>query len=572
MNRNLVVFALLLVLGAAPPGMAAMLSADDAAPSRGSTTGTAAATTAGSWRIIGWNDLGMHCMDGSDSSVSSVLPPFNNIHAQVVDSNGKLVTSPGSLTITYEAVSDPAGSINKTSATKTNFWQYVQALFGTSLPFDTGLAGFRMPGPSNMPQAMKFDATHNWFEADGVPITPYDDAGQKNYYPMMRLRVKDFGGNTLATTDIVLPVSDEMDCKACHASNSDAAARPTKGWVNNSDPAKDAKYNILRMHDQKQQPGAFAALIAKAGYNAQGLEATALSGTPVLCERCHSSNALPGLGIAGVSRLTRAVHFHHQSVSDPLTGLTMDQSTNRSACYRCHPGSVTKCLRGVMGNAVDATGNMIIQCQNCHGTMSVVAKATRVGWFDEPNCQNCHTGTAVHNSGQIRYTSTFSSQGVLRAAADVTFATTANVPSSGYSLYRYSSGHGGLQCEACHGATHAEYPTSHVNDNLQSIQLQGHDGTLAECSACHARVPATVNGGPHGMHPVGQSWISSHHDVAEHNATQCQACHGTDYRGTVLSKTKTDRTFRVDDGRTVTLAKGTQISCYTCHNGPRGGD
>jgi hypothetical protein len=44
-----------------------------------------------------------------------------------------------------------------------------------------------------------------------------------------------------------------------------------------------------------------------------------------------------------------------------------------------------------------------------------------------------------------------------------------------------------------------------------------------------------------------------------------------DYRGTVLSAVRTSRTLRADD-RTVTFAKGTQIGCYNCHNGPKGGD
>ena len=52
--------------------------------------------------------------------------------------------------------------------------------------------------------------------------------------------------------------------------------------------------------------------------------------------------------------------------------------------------------------------------------------------------------------------------------------------------------------------------------------------------------------------------------------TQCRACHGLDYRGTVLSKAHSTRSFRIED-RTVTLAEGTAIGCYTCHSGPTGG-
>ncbi len=57
---------------------------------------TVLGSTAGSARyaLIAWNDLGMHCMDGKDYSVMSILPPFNNLHAQLVNATtGKAVTT-----------------------------------------------------------------------------------------------------------------------------------------------------------------------------------------------------------------------------------------------------------------------------------------------------------------------------------------------------------------------------------------------------------------------------------------------------------------------------------------------
>ncbi|MBL8220086.1 MAG: hypothetical protein JNL62_12700, partial [Bryobacterales bacterium] len=230
-------------------------------------------------------------------------------------------------------------------------------------------------------------------------------------------------------------------------------------------------------------------------------------------------------------------------------------------------GSETKCLRGAMGNALNADGSMQMQCQSCHGNMSAVGAATRQGWLQQPSCQNCHTGTALQNNGQIRYTTAFTSGTVLRQAVNRTFATNANTPAAGLDLYRFSKGHGGLQCESCHGSTHAEYPSSHANDNLQSIRLQGYAGTLTECTACHSQVPETVTGGPHGMHPVGQYWVDKHEDPAERNAAQCRSCHGADYRGTVLSKASTNRTFKTEWG-TRSFAKGKAIGCYDCHRGP----
>ena len=51
-----------------------------------------AIANAGGWTVAAWNDLAMHCMDG-DYSVFSILPPYNTIHAQVINPSGKLVVA-----------------------------------------------------------------------------------------------------------------------------------------------------------------------------------------------------------------------------------------------------------------------------------------------------------------------------------------------------------------------------------------------------------------------------------------------------------------------------------------------
>ena len=523
---------------------------------------------AAGWKLVGWNDLGMHCMD-SDYAVFSILPPYNNIHAQLIDSSGHLIDNPGSIVVTYEAVADPTGSINTTSDGKTNFWSYVSDFFGVSLAVDQGLAGNDMPGPGNPPQSMTFDPELHLFKAEGIPLTPYDDSGHKNFYPMFKLVARDGNGTILATTSIVLPISDEMDCSRCHASDTDSVARPTSGWVREADPERDFRLNILRLHDERRGGSLnYRDALGAVGYSGEGLYATVTSDhVSVLCSSCHASNALPGTGVDGVPPLTRSVHGYHADVTDPNTGQLLDASTNRTACYSCHPGSETRCLRGVMGNSVASDGSMEIQCQNCHGSMSRVGASSREGWLDEPNCQSCHTGTATTNRGSIRFISVFDTSGQERTPADPVFATNANTPAAGFSLYRFSTGHGDLQCEACHGSTHAEFPTSHQNDNIQSLQLQGHVGTISECTTCHPSVPDTVTGGPHGMHPVGQTWVSRHGDVAEHQTSQCQMCHGSDYRGTVLSRALGDRSLNSEFG-TFQAWRGFQIGCYACHNGP----
>lgn len=524
----------------------------------------------GNWTVVGWNNLGMHCMD-DDYEVFSILPPFNTVNVQLMDASGKLVKNPAGVKLTYEAIADPTGSINTTSVGKTNFWSTAHLMYGSGLTVpDVGLAGLRMPGTSNTPQPISWggSTTLNWFEATGIPIAPTDDKGVHNSYPMMRLKARNSSGVLLAQADVVLPVSDEMDCRACHASGSGVAAKPAAGWFFDSNSKHDFRLNILRLHDEKHAgTPLFIQALATVGYSPNGLVATKNTIGPILCAECHKSEALPGTGVAGVSPLTRAMHAKHAAVISPSNGLKLNDNTNRAACYTCHPGSTTQCLRGAMGAAVDAsTGSMAMQCQSCHGSMTQVGALTRTGWLDEPNCQACHSGTATQNSGQIRYTNVFSSTGVMRVPVNKTFATNADTPMVGKSLYRFSKGHGGLQCSACHGSTHAEFPSIHANDNIMSKQLQGHAGVIVECKACHATMPQTVNGGPHGMHTIGADWLDHHPDAA---SAQCQMCHGTSSKGTVLSRAKADRSF-THDGKTMKFWAGQTMGCYECHNGPNG--
>lgn len=520
--------------------------------------------------LLGWNDLGMHCLD-ADYGVFSILPPYNTIHAQFI-SQGRLLTSSAGVTVSYEAIADTAGSINRTSATKTDFWLHAGALYlplGTpALAPDLGLAGFAMPGAANTPQAMSFAASSGWFSAEGIPITPVDDAGAHNPYPLMRLVARNSAtGAVLATADIVLPVSDEMDCRACHASGSNPSAQPAAGWLWDCDAQRDYRRNILRVHDELNAGSAgYVKALKEAGYDTRGLS---FSG-PVLCARCHASNALPGTGIAGIPPLTVAVHGWHAFMPDPATGKPLDDTVNRAACYRCHPGSETRCLRGAMGSAVAADGAYAMQCQSCHGNLARVGDPNRRGWLDEPACQNCHTGTATKNSGAIRFDSAFDAQGNFRAAADATFATDPDVPVAGASLYRFSRGHRGLYCSACHGSTHAEFPSTKANDNAFSLALQGHVGMVSECTACHTSVPTSTSGGPHGLHPLGQSWISRHDNAAEANLNGCRTCHGPDLRGTVLSRVLGDRTLNAFG--TKSWWRGFQVGCYNCHRGPSNDD
>lgn len=567
---------------------AATITISDSKSSKTVAVSVVSSTAIGNYMLLAWNDLGMHCMDGLDFSVFAILPPYNTLHAQLKDKNGKLVST--NVLLTYEAIADSTGSINTGSANKTNFWSWVPDLFGLNPAPDVGVnldglaSGTPAPGnktPSLVPAAMSYNAAYGWFEAEGIPITPYDDKLSKNFYPTVKVVAKDaFSGKVLASTTTVLPVSDEMTCKGCHSSidvgnTAQLAAKPSPNWLFDNNPDKDWKRNILLLHDQKQwNNGLFKAALTRTGYS-QGLLASADTGKPVLCVACHASNAyfdkenkktLMG-GIAGISAFTQALHLKHADVRDPLSLVTLDSINNRSACYECHPGSVTKCLRGAMGTAVDAKGNAAMSCQSCHGNMKAVGSPLRQGWYNEPTCESCHNNAAPGK----RAKTAVDAKGLPLVPSDHTFATNANTPVAGLNLYRFSTGHGGLQCEACHGSTHAEYPSSHADENAQSIAVQGHAGPVAECTACHTNVPATVNGGPHGMHTTGNAWVSQHQEANKNGtatAPDCTYCHGTTSAGTVLSAVKVAKTIDAGEFGIKNWAAGYQVSCYSCHNGP----
>jgi hypothetical protein len=523
---------------------------DNSAP----TTPTPPPAASSSYTVTAWSELGMHCMDGKDYSVFAVLPPYNTLHAHVIK-RGDPPSVVTDVKVTYEAIADTSGSKNSSSAGKTNFWTYVKALFGAGPAPDTGLTG--TPVQSSTPQAMTYNSKLGNWEAVGIPTVPFDDAGNRNAYPMAKIVVKDSSGNVLASTTAVLAVSDELTCSTCHASGSNPAAQPAAGWESDRDPAKDMKYNILKKHDDRWDISSYLQALKAVGYDYQAsLYQTAKGGTPILCAACHATNALGAPGMTGVRALTADMHTLHGPLANPATGVALDNATTpEGSCYLCHPGLTTRCQRGAMNK---------VACSSCHGNLTKVGAVERQGWIDLPSCQMCHTGG-------MRYTTTFDGSGTWRNSTDATFATTPNVPAAGKSLYRFSTGHGGLYCSACHGSQHSEYPSLQANDNVYSTGLQGYTGKIAECTVCHATMPTTQSGGPHGMHTIGQNWISQHRQAAGNNLAQCAYCHGSDYRGTALSALPTTRTFSVEDGGNKTFSTGHQMNCYDCHNGPHGG-
>jgi hypothetical protein len=286
--------------------------------------------------VIGWNDLGMHCSN-QDFSTLVVLPPYNNIRAQVIrvgnDILPPLVTT-ANLRVTYEVPG------NTYSVGKTNFWDYEDLIFGVNLAPDIGLTGAGLSG--------EMAAHTDHFLVDGVPLTPYTDSDLLNEDPFQLglLQVYDLSDQLLASTQPVVPVSNEINCvsSGCHTS----------------------EQGILDLH------------AAEAGFDP--------AATPVLCASCHASNALGLSGQPGVASLSEAIHKGH--------------GERTSDCYRCHPGPNTQCLRGVMATEHNLT------CQDCHGSVTQVGESISSGrepWFEEPACgdPSCHGATYAEEPGKL---------------------------------------------------------------------------------------------------------------------------------------------------------------------------
>jgi len=248
--------------------------------------------------VISWNDLGMHCSN-KDFSKISVLPPYNNLRAQVIK-RGTTTTLPELVTNGYNVQYSIPG--NTYSVGKTNFWSYSQQLFGVTLPPNIGLTGVGLTG--------SMSAADDYFYVDGIPVTPYQDNNLVNESPfqLASVRLYNGAGNLLYTSQSVIPVSNEMSCvsSGCHTS----------------------EQSILNQHDDE------------GGFDPNN--------TPVLCASCHADNALGMPGQPGIPSFSFVMHDKHKDKTND--------------CYKCHPGFNTQCFRDIMhtGGMVcqDCHGNM----------------------------------------------------------------------------------------------------------------------------------------------------------------------------------------------------------------------
>ncbi len=355
-----------------------------------------AAAPLGDTIVLSWNDLGMHCMNKTHANFS-VLPPFNNLYAQVIHRGDALnppflVTS--GITVEY---SIPG---NTYSVGKTDFWTYAPALFGVNLPPDVGLTNKGLAGV--------LDPGVSAYFARGIPVTPWPDADLVNEHPFQQALViaRGQGGAELARSTPVIPVSTELNCIAagCHASES----------------------AILQSHE-----------------SVSGFDPNV---RPILCARCHASPALGTTGVPEAKYFSFRMHDAHRFMDQTMTGT--------AECYTCHPGKQAQCLRGAMSTLHG------LVCQNCHGTMGEVANSIdtgRIPWVQEPRCGTCHTAAYAENAGTL-FRNSFGHGGVMCEGCHN--STHADLPSrvaaDNANVIALQGVAGSLSdCTVCHGVTPA---------------------------------------------------------------------------------------------------------------------
>ncbi len=596
------------------------------------------------YRILSANDLGAHCTN-LDYRISSILPPFNVVHAQVLATGVKpTILTSSQVNVVYSATSsatDPALAKTPVVAPLTgapykgNFGPLATRVYAALFPPGTltqafGLAASRtgdvgLPVPdvsqlylgngaltfhqatmpdvtassfspttgfplalteapykANVPQPFRLYDTDwpvfkkfpfgytagkvNWFAAEGIPITPFDDSGRENPFPLMRVQARDnVSGKVLSSLDVVVPVSAETNCKNCHLAKADGGnGLGTARLVGPVSPAADPQYgkvlawvsqewaadiNVLRLHDMMHKTTLYTAY-----------DATGTAAKPVLCQSCHYSPALdlaqagpatgPGLGQTTSTSMSHAMHAGHGAltaggqpvfpVMPPINdsrrgamGTTPNaytQSVLLGTCYQCHPGQRTQCLRGTMYSVGEV-------CQDCHGQMSQIgndfsknvpagggfitkadfytnATTPRVPWLNEPGCGSCHTGDAVSSKAGTAGTIT-SPDGLRLVQAYLTTDTKATpiLPTNmRFAEPRIATG------------------TAAGNPQLFRLSVDSHGGVL--CEGCH--------GSTHAEWPVLNAAANDNIAATQMQGhagkiTECETCHTTARIGSTLA-------------------------------------
>ncbi len=482
------------------------------------------------WRVLASNDLGMHCAD-LDYQIFSILPPFNVVHAQVVQT-GTASAKPRLLSsaeadVYYSATSssvDPAGpgSINTTSnlspsGVKSNFWEAAPLPNGNAgtlgglayrslypgavldlfapIPGETGLpvpdpaalpalspAQQRMPAPSNVPQ--KFAR----YDAD-VPFFANFPFGA---------RVQ--GANWFSADGIpILPVDDA-------------------GRTN--------PYPLMRV--QAVAKGADA---TKPANTKATLDIVLPVASEADCRNCH--NGVDGRAAVFAS-VTKYANGAPWVVAQEATAPGPDKVNNAAKIniLRLHDakwgarytssatGAATPCNSGTESSCLDR--RRAIQCSQCH--YSPALDLAQVGPIDEPavgvngrqQTRHISMSRAMHyNHGQ--YDTLFPAMPLPKTAGRTLAVQTEILDQTCYQCHpgkqtkclRGAMGAGGVVCQDCHG------DMKQVGNDFTAGFPAGAGADLAKrvpwavepkCQSCHvgdAKSVTTMNRSDHIVAPDG---------------------------------------------------------------------
>ena len=254
------------------------------------------------WKVVAWNNLGMHCMD---ADYSRLLDPAALQHDPGAGhrSCGRAGHAARGCQrhLRGRGRSERARSTRPRSARPTTGSTCCRSSAPT-FRSTRARRNYDMPGASQRPAADGVRRGVGLVQRRGHPAHAVrrrrrqeplpDDAGDARPAPT---------GAVLATTDVVLPVSDEMDLPGrATARAAGGCASPPPAGCTTANTERDYRLNILRLHDDRQagDPTLRRRARRAPATAAAACIATATAGKPILCARCHASNALPGTGSA----------------------------------------------------------------------------------------------------------------------------------------------------------------------------------------------------------------------------------------------------------------------------------
>ncbi len=460
----------------------------------------------GTYKIMAWNDLGMHCACPTFEGFL-LLPPFNTLKAQVFKIGPTVITSSniGTMTVNYDLGPDNTDANLQADPYYAGWITYSPKLIPGFAPVVGGkVKGITGNGISG---TMAYDSNLLGFTATGIPAYPIVSAdttknimtdplggANRNPFPIATVSLKDSTGAVLASTTTVVPVAFG-GCCSCHLTLASQNGYPAT-------PAGSFAY-LGKMHGQNTSKIDFSYIDP----DGDGI------GGPIRCSWCHwdpamGENAAPGLPavwpnykiLPGATFTSADIKVSQYSFSDVLHRfhtqdtkvLTQFDANIAVNCYDCHPGNNVNCYRGAH------KGKTTIWCVDCHGNLNqrVAAGQLTQPWKIStlPSCNGPASGI----------TSAFACH-----ATTVTGGTTYPATPALFGKFINSRGHyGSPQCQTCHGEPHAEAPSTMALDNVQLSNLQGSasysfptgkDKTyaLGVCNVCHSSQSNTWAVVPH---------------------------------------------------------------------------